>query len=175
VPAEQQRRAVVAIQTVGGNVGVTYSERAERSYLQRFLPRAYLGNVEGLLLWDSNDPDPVLNQLRFLKHPVLDPQDAQVTDAGLDNLRSLAKLRQVDLWAHRLRPWERHGISRHCRTAIDSNGAADLARVLRTTRFRRAVALYSRGGGKTPEADSRDLSFCKHLLEDMHVEAFAEF
>ena len=105
VPAERQRRAVAAIQALGG--GVLYGKYNRWTnggfpvgFLRRWLPQDYFDEVTGVSLnWTkSTVTDDGLVHLRGLTGVRrLDLIGTQVTDAGLAHLQGLTALQSLDL------------------------------------------------------------------------------
>jgi hypothetical protein len=100
VPAERQRRAVAAIEAIGGSVEYvepdeTVSEAFPKRFLRRWLPPDYFDEVCAVD-FDGTDADLAhlhgLTRLRFVNL-----RGAQVTDAGLAHLPGLTGLERLYL------------------------------------------------------------------------------
>ena len=105
VPAERQRRAVAAIQALGGLV--TYEKPDEvasaafpKPFLRRWLPRDYLDKVQEVYLsnLEVQVTDDGLVHLQWLTGlQSLDLYGTQVSDLGLAHLRGSTKLEWLSL------------------------------------------------------------------------------
>ena len=100
VPLERRRRAVTAIEALGGSVsfvdGQTTNESFPKAFLRRWLPQAYLDEVEQVGLSNTQVTNAELAHLEGLTAlQGLWLDDTQVTDAGLEHLQGLAGLRQL--------------------------------------------------------------------------------
>lgn len=99
--AERQRRAVAAVEAFGGNVLYAVPEDREaipKTFLRRWLPRDYLGEVGRANLSNTAVTDAGLDNLRALKglrQVYLD--GTQITDAGLVHLEGLRGLQVLSL------------------------------------------------------------------------------
>jgi hypothetical protein len=92
IPAERQRRAVQAIQAVGGKVG--YVSRS--SFLGQWLPQDYLHDISAVSLTGTHVTDDELAHVEpLLKVRLLLLADAPVTDAGLLHLEGLTALEEL--------------------------------------------------------------------------------
>ncbi len=105
VPAERQRRAVAAIEALGGRVQYVKpdqkaTEAFPRPFLRRWLPRDYLDKVQDvdLLYVEDEELDAGLAHLHSLTalHG-LSLMGTQITDAGLAHLQALTGLQTLDL------------------------------------------------------------------------------
>jgi hypothetical protein len=105
VPAERQRRAVAAIEAVGGRVGYfgldqKASVAFPRPFLRRWLSRDYFDEVEWVDLAGTKVTDTELAVVQVLTGLVgLTLDGTQVTDAGLSRLDGLKGLKK--LWLFR--------------------------------------------------------------------------
>jgi hypothetical protein len=105
VPAERQRRAVAAIEAVGGRVGYfgldqKASAAFPRPFLRRWLSRDYFDEVEWVDLAGTKVTDTELAVVQVLTGLVgLTLDGTQVTDAGLSRLDGLKGLKK--LWLFR--------------------------------------------------------------------------
>ena len=101
VPAERQRRAVVAIERQGGSVEYAepyHEEPDDEPFLRRWLPRDYFDEVRLVKLDYTQATDVELAHLQGLTQlKVLFLMDTQVTDVGLAHLRGLTGLQVLDL------------------------------------------------------------------------------
>jgi hypothetical protein len=102
VPAERQRRAVAAIEALGGFVQYVANEGKSESipvaFLRQWLPQSYFDGVEAVSLYPAKFTDADLVHLKWL--PGLQRlylAETQVTDAGLAHLRGLIDLQRLDL------------------------------------------------------------------------------
>ncbi|HVX15342.1 MAG TPA: hypothetical protein VHC22_29400 [Pirellulales bacterium] len=100
VPAERQRRAVTAIQAVGGKVEyVSNDAPAAETFLRRWLPQDYFDDVDTVLLGRrtrvTHATLPHLEALPRLRRLWLD--DPLITDAGLVHLQGLTHLEELGL------------------------------------------------------------------------------
>jgi hypothetical protein len=104
VPAERQRRAVVAIKALGGSVEYVEpdqkaTESFPRPFLQRWLPRDYVDEVREIDLSVTEVTDVGLAQLQGLTAlQELNLGYTKVTDAGPARLQRLTGLRELDLY-----------------------------------------------------------------------------
>lgn len=101
VPAERQRRAVTAIEKLGGEVAYAKPAASETfpvPLLRRWLPPVYFDEVEGLYLGDTQVTDAGLARLQGLTGlEILFLDNTPVTDAGLARLQGLTTLRLLSL------------------------------------------------------------------------------
>jgi hypothetical protein len=103
VPAERQRRAVAAIEKLGGHVSYAAHNQAPGeaslvSLLQRNLPKDYFDHVESVDLNSTRVTDAELAHLKgltSLQQLFLD--ETQVTDAGLAHLEGLRGLQRLNV------------------------------------------------------------------------------
>jgi hypothetical protein len=100
VPAERQRRAVKAIEAMGGEVryNQSASEASRAAFLRRWLPPDYFDEVVLASLMDTRGTDAGLTHLSGLT--CLDQlylDGSQVTDAGLTNLKGQTNLQRLGL------------------------------------------------------------------------------
>lgn len=90
-PAERQRRAVAAIEKLGGRVGFVKpaaSETFRATYLRRWLPPDYFDEIEWVDLANTQVTRTRLAQMQGLTSlQWLSLADTQVTDAGTKKLR----------------------------------------------------------------------------------------
>ncbi|HVX13699.1 MAG TPA: hypothetical protein VHC22_21130 [Pirellulales bacterium] len=90
--AERQRRAVKAIEAVGGEVYYVSRE----PFLRRCLPRDYLGDVEVVSLSSTRVTDDFLAHLKVLTAlQILHLGSTGITDAGMVHLEGLTKLQYL--------------------------------------------------------------------------------
>ena len=101
VPAERQRRAVAAIEGLGGTVWyqqATKSNAFATAYLRRWLPPIYFDKIELVdfdATWITDAGLAHLQGLTSLQE--LDLNHTQVTDAGLAHLQKLTSLQWLYL------------------------------------------------------------------------------
>ncbi|HUY92471.1 MAG TPA: leucine-rich repeat domain-containing protein [Pirellulales bacterium] len=100
VPAERQRRAVAAIEALGGFVDYVDNQATSESFpvafLRERLPRAYLDEVEYVRLDNSQVTDAGLAHLEGLTGlQSLSLDNTQITDAGLARLQELTGLQTL--------------------------------------------------------------------------------
>jgi len=100
VPLERRRRAVAAIEALGGRVTFIDSQTANESFpktvLRRWLPQAYFDDVENVGFVYSQVTDAGLAPLEGLTTlQSLDLGATQVTDAGLVHLQGLTGLQSL--------------------------------------------------------------------------------
>lgn len=92
VPAERRRRAVAAIEAIGGRVNYVACETTSESFpitvLRPWLPRAYFDKIDSVILIGAQITDPVLVHLQVLTdlHAIA-LVNTRLTDAGLVQLR----------------------------------------------------------------------------------------
>ena len=108
VPAERQRRAVAAIETLGGQVTYASNKAASDSFpiahLRRWLPKDYFDEVESVNLNDPQVTDDGLAPLQGLTRlQKLWLNYTQITDVGLARLKRLTDLQTLTLDKPRLR------------------------------------------------------------------------
>jgi hypothetical protein len=98
-PVERQRRAVAAIEALGGGVGYakpdeTVSEALPRSFLRRWLARDYFDEVRWVDFRGTQVTDTGMAQLHGLTGlDALFIGGTQVTDAGLAHVQELTRLK----------------------------------------------------------------------------------
>lgn len=103
VPAERQRRAVAAIEALGGSVSYATPDWADdealpRTSLRRWLPQDYFDSVNYVDLQALDVADSALVDLCGLTGlEKLDLSGTQVTGAGFVHLQGLARLKSLDL------------------------------------------------------------------------------
>ena len=102
VPLERQRQAVEAIQAMDGRFHYADNEGKSESFpvafLRRWLPQAYVNEVEVLWLDDTEITDDGLAPVEHLIGlQILTLEDSQVTDAGLAHLQGLTGLENLNL------------------------------------------------------------------------------
>ena len=102
-PLERQRRAVVAIEALGGSVGYgnqqsMTSEPFVITSLRRWFPAVYFDEITSVYLVATRITDAELAQLQGLTNlRQLDLDSTQVTDAGLAHLKGLTGLQELYL------------------------------------------------------------------------------
>ncbi len=102
-PAERQRRAVAAIEALGGSVEYVEldpdaSEPFPRPFLRRWFPRDYFDDVREVYLRPTQDPDAGLAHLQGLTRlQKLYLGGTQVTDAGLAHMQGLTQMKELIL------------------------------------------------------------------------------
>jgi hypothetical protein len=101
VPAERQRRAVAAIEELGGGVSYAESAASERfpvTFLRRWLPPDYFDEIAFVNLSYTQVTDAGLVHLQGLTGlQILGVYNTHVTDAGLAHLEGLTGLQRVSL------------------------------------------------------------------------------
>lgn len=101
VPLERRRRAVEAIEALGGTVILNSETRNDSSadaFLQRWLPQLYVDEVEYVLLDGPEITDAGLADLQGLTGLLgLSLDNTRVTDAGLLRLQGLTNLQAIIL------------------------------------------------------------------------------
>lgn len=96
-PAERQRRAVAAIQALGGNVTYVVN-KSTVSPFWRWLPRAYRDKVAEVSITGTQVTDAELAHLQNLTGlQEIYLYGTRLTDAGLDHLKHLTSLQELEL------------------------------------------------------------------------------
>jgi hypothetical protein len=100
VPAERQRRAVVAIRALGGSVEYVKPDNdANEAFLRRCLPRDYFGEVREVDFSNTKVTDAGLAYLHGMASlQELNLGYTKVTDVGLSHLQRLTGLQELDLY-----------------------------------------------------------------------------
>jgi hypothetical protein len=98
-PAERQRRAVAAIEALGGQVLYAPSHKGTSdAFLRRWLARDYFDEIREVSLGGTQVTDADLDDLQALKGlKWIWLVNTQITDAGLAHLHRLTALKSLDL------------------------------------------------------------------------------
>ncbi len=102
VPAERRRRAVAAVEVLGGTVtfvdSQTTNESSPIAFLRRWLPQAYFDEAESVNLFLDDATDADLAHFQGLTSlQGLELTGTQVTDAGLAHLQGMTSLKRLSL------------------------------------------------------------------------------
>jgi len=144
VPAERQRRAVVAIKALGGTVEYVEpdqkaTETFPRPFLQRWLPRDYVDELREIDLSVTEVTDVGLAQLQGLTAlQELNLGYTKVTDAGLAHVQGLTELQELDLYGTHVTDAalaHLHGLRSLRRLSLNGTRVTDVG----LAKFRRAL------------------------------------